>query len=117
MYYIDDDDYIDHYWTNYDHSDEKLVKTRKPHECCFCGHTIKVGDLAWYYEAKEPRYESDADDNEVQVGIEYIKLWQHMRGDEDCEAARRAFDKEHGYDKPPQMFSGNYDSDPDDLPF
>lgn len=49
----------------------RRVKTRKAHDCSFCGRGIPVGELARFYEGRYPRY----DDNEVQIGIEYMRDW------------------------------------------
>ena len=54
----------------------KTVTTRKDHSCEFCGETIPAGKEALYYEAREPRL----DENETQIGIEYVRGW-HCAGD------------------------------------
>ena len=53
----------------------KIIKTRKDHKCSICGKIIKKGETAEYYETRYPKYNYIAD---VQTGIKYIKLWDHI---------------------------------------
>ena len=53
----------------------KTIKTRKDHKCSICGKIIKKGETAEYYEARYPKYNYITD---VQIGIKYIKLWDHI---------------------------------------
>lgn len=55
---------------NTDHG-MRRVKTRKVHDCSFCGRQIPVGEDARFWEGRVPRY----DDNDRQIGIEYIRDW------------------------------------------
>lgn len=51
---------------------EKIVKTRKDHECEYCYETIKSGSEAQFDSFRVPRFE---DDSEKQIGIWYVKLY------------------------------------------
>jgi len=56
----------------------KIVKTRKVHNCGYCGEPIPKGNKAEFYSGRAPRYKWD-DEREVeeQVGIEYYNVWLH----------------------------------------
>lgn len=54
---------------------DKTIKTRKDHKCSICGKIIKKGETAEYYETRYPKYDYIED---VQVGIRYIKLYDHI---------------------------------------
>jgi hypothetical protein len=56
---------------------EKIVKTRKDHECCACEKIIKRGEQAKYHESRGPKFNWD----DEQIGIEYLHLYMHMH---DC---------------------------------
>lgn len=49
------------------------IKTRVEHTCCGCNSIIKKGSVAQFMSFKEPRYE-----NEIQVGIIFVKLYLHL---------------------------------------
>lgn len=53
----------------------KVIKTRKNHKCSICGKIIKKGETAAYYETRYAKYDYIADE---QIGIKYIKLWDHV---------------------------------------
>ncbi len=61
----------------------KIVKTRKPHNCGYCGLPIPVGSKCVYTEGREPRYDGAWGDEE-QVGIEYWKAYLHPETDTLC---------------------------------
>lgn len=52
---------------------EMQIKTRKPHDCCFCGESIPAGSIAYYSEGRYPKY----DDDDNQIGIEFVRSWGH----------------------------------------
>lgn len=58
----------------------KPVTVRKEHECCFCHAPIHKGERARYAEWREPR----EDEREVQVGINYVKIYMHMEDNAAC---------------------------------
>ena len=51
---------------------DKIVTTRKDHECCYCRRVIPKGSKALYIEGKEPRYDDEFED---QIGIKYYRVW------------------------------------------
>jgi hypothetical protein len=53
----------------------KTIKIRKDHKCSICGKVIKRGEMVEYYETRYPNYCYITD---VQTGIKYIKLWDHI---------------------------------------
>lgn len=53
---------------------EKIVKTRKDHECCYCDHVIKKGESANYLTTKEPTFDKDF----IQTGIIYVRAYLHL---------------------------------------
>ena len=57
---------------------DKIIKTRKDHRCSICGKIIKKGETAEYYETRYPKYCYVSDVQDVQIGIKYIKHWQHV---------------------------------------
>ena len=59
---------------------DKLIVTRKDHECDYCGTTIEAGNYSNFMSFREPRF---ADDHETQIGIEYVKLYLCEKTD-DC---------------------------------
>lgn len=54
---------------------ENVVKARKIHTCSICDGNIQKGEKYLYYSERIPEY----DNNDNQIGIEYIKYRSHLR--------------------------------------
>jgi hypothetical protein len=61
---------------------EKIVKTRKDHNCGYCNKVIPKGSEAYYMEGKTPKYEIKGFE-EKQIGIEYYKVYYCFGGEGD----------------------------------
>lgn len=53
--------------------DNKIVKTRKAHNCNYCGNEIPKGSNAEYFSFRVGRF----DEKDNQIGVQYIKFHQH----------------------------------------
>ena len=54
----------------------KELKLKRPQ--MICGKLLKKGETAEYYETRYPNYCYVSDVQDVQIGIKYIKLWDHI---------------------------------------
>lgn len=50
----------------------KSIKVRKEQKCEHCGRVILKGEDAEVFKTRTPKYK-----DEVQVGIEYVKIYLH----------------------------------------